>query len=208
MLYIEGFRPEWYISTIIYSWDIPFWSETLNMLIDSTEFYFLILVWMTLTSACSQKVAGKPELLGWFFCKVSIIIHILLRMLLKYLRYLNSKLFRVTWLLFKRDNFTLVISYWKCMCAWAKTQTHSHSFTHICMHMHVYPHTRTCTYTYTCARTHTHTHTHTKCSLHSTIKELFFFFFKLDTLIPATIFNSLLSSCMVLTYIQGDSSME
>ena len=30
-LHIEGFRPEWYISTMIYSCDIPFWSETLDI---------------------------------------------------------------------------------------------------------------------------------------------------------------------------------
>ena len=29
---IEGFRPEWYISTMTYSQDIPFWSETLNII--------------------------------------------------------------------------------------------------------------------------------------------------------------------------------
>ena len=29
--HIEGFQPEWYISTMIYSWDIPFWLETLDM---------------------------------------------------------------------------------------------------------------------------------------------------------------------------------
>ena len=27
--HIKGFRPEWYISTMIYSRDIPFWLETL-----------------------------------------------------------------------------------------------------------------------------------------------------------------------------------
>ena len=30
-LHIEGFQPEWNISTMIHSWDIPFWSETLDM---------------------------------------------------------------------------------------------------------------------------------------------------------------------------------
>ena len=29
--YIEGFRPEWYISTMIYSRDAPFWSETFDI---------------------------------------------------------------------------------------------------------------------------------------------------------------------------------
>ena len=28
---IEGFQPEWFFSTMIYSQDTPFWSETLNM---------------------------------------------------------------------------------------------------------------------------------------------------------------------------------
>ena len=30
-VYIEGFRLEWYINTVIYSPHIPFWSEILNM---------------------------------------------------------------------------------------------------------------------------------------------------------------------------------
>ena len=30
-VHIKGFQPEWYISTMIYSCDIPFWLETLNM---------------------------------------------------------------------------------------------------------------------------------------------------------------------------------
>ena len=30
--HFEGFRPEWYISTIIYSGDTPFWTETLHLL--------------------------------------------------------------------------------------------------------------------------------------------------------------------------------
>ena len=30
-VYIEGFQPEWYISTLFYCRDIPFWSETFNM---------------------------------------------------------------------------------------------------------------------------------------------------------------------------------
>ena len=29
--YIEGFRPEWYISTIYHCRDAPFWSETLDI---------------------------------------------------------------------------------------------------------------------------------------------------------------------------------
>ena len=29
--HIKGFLAEYYISTMIYSWDKPFWSETLNM---------------------------------------------------------------------------------------------------------------------------------------------------------------------------------
>ena len=28
--YFEGFRPEWYISTIYHAWDAPFWSVTLD----------------------------------------------------------------------------------------------------------------------------------------------------------------------------------
>ena len=31
-VHIEGFRPEWYISTIYHAWVTPFWSGTLNML--------------------------------------------------------------------------------------------------------------------------------------------------------------------------------
>ena len=31
-LYIEGFWPEWYISSMVYSWDIPFWLETLDII--------------------------------------------------------------------------------------------------------------------------------------------------------------------------------
>ena len=30
-VYFEGFRPEWYISTIYHCSDIPFWSETLDL---------------------------------------------------------------------------------------------------------------------------------------------------------------------------------
>ena len=30
-LHIEGFQPEWYYSTMIFSRDIPFWLEILNM---------------------------------------------------------------------------------------------------------------------------------------------------------------------------------
>ena len=30
-LYMESFGPEWCISSMIYSGDIPFWSETLDM---------------------------------------------------------------------------------------------------------------------------------------------------------------------------------
>ena len=32
-IYIEGYQPEWYISTMIYSGDTPFWSETLDIFI-------------------------------------------------------------------------------------------------------------------------------------------------------------------------------
>ena len=32
--HIEGFQPEWYISTIYHAWITPFWSETLNMIQD------------------------------------------------------------------------------------------------------------------------------------------------------------------------------
>ena len=31
-VHLEGSRPEWCISSMIYSKDIPFWSETLNLL--------------------------------------------------------------------------------------------------------------------------------------------------------------------------------
>ena len=30
-LHIEGFRPEWCISTTYHAWDTPFWSETLDL---------------------------------------------------------------------------------------------------------------------------------------------------------------------------------
>ena len=33
-LYIEGFRPEWCISSMIYSRDTPFWSGTLDIFIE------------------------------------------------------------------------------------------------------------------------------------------------------------------------------
>ena len=33
IIYIEGYQPEWYISTMIYSGDTPFWSETLDIFI-------------------------------------------------------------------------------------------------------------------------------------------------------------------------------
>ena len=36
---IEGFRPEWYFSTMTYSRDIPFWSETLDILLQKTVKY-------------------------------------------------------------------------------------------------------------------------------------------------------------------------
>ena len=31
LIYIEGFRPEWCISTIYHAWDTPFWSGTLDI---------------------------------------------------------------------------------------------------------------------------------------------------------------------------------
>ena len=32
--HIEGFRPEWYISTIYHAWDTPFWSGTLDTIMN------------------------------------------------------------------------------------------------------------------------------------------------------------------------------
>ena len=29
--HVEGFRPQWYISAMIYSGDVPFWSKTLDI---------------------------------------------------------------------------------------------------------------------------------------------------------------------------------
>ena len=36
--HIEGFQPDWDISTLIYSWDTPFWSETLDITFDPDQF--------------------------------------------------------------------------------------------------------------------------------------------------------------------------
>ena len=37
MIYIEDSRPEWYISIMIYSQDIPFWSETHHLQSDLAD---------------------------------------------------------------------------------------------------------------------------------------------------------------------------
>ena len=54
--YIEGFQPEWCISTMIYCQDTPFWSETLNM-----QHYSTMLKSATITPKLSS-----------FFCTTAV----------------------------------------------------------------------------------------------------------------------------------------
>ena len=83
--HFEGFRPDWYISTIYYAWDTPFWSGTLDIVyaymipsIINTHktfgYFMLLLSWLiiniqngtkllsfTITEACQRLQQNIPE---------------------------------------------------------------------------------------------------------------------------------------------------
>ena len=75
-LYIEGSRPEWCISSIIYtsSRDTPFWFETLDMRIPHFSFFFLrsFSVFLSFFYSCSKnfqhvRVRGVRGSVNFFF---------------------------------------------------------------------------------------------------------------------------------------------
>ena len=58
---IEGFRPEWYISTIYHCRDIPFWLETLEMVEYSSDDQYTTPERNQFIMSCLKKISSRTS---------------------------------------------------------------------------------------------------------------------------------------------------
>ena len=66
LVYFEGFRPEWCISSMIYSRDTPFGLETLDLFV-SCQYSIKVLL-PALRSLLRKSLLSNSLVNGWFEC--------------------------------------------------------------------------------------------------------------------------------------------